>query len=108
VTADATKAPPTESPRKRTAAAKSPKTRAVAVAIRRTQRRKAEEELDLVRWTPEEVVEKQLLPYRSARSLREKCYRREVFHHRDGGRITFTPEDIRRENERGGVAPIAA
>lgn len=98
MTADAAKAPPT----------KSPKTRTVTAAVRRAQRRKAEEELDLVRWTPEEVVEKQLLPYKSVRNLKEKCYRREVHHHRDGGRITFTPEDIRLENDRGGVIPIAA
>lgn len=98
MTADATKAPPT----------KSPKARAIAAAARRVQRRKAEEEENLVRWTPEEVVDKQLLPYKSARNLREKCYQRKVHHHRDGGRITFTPEDIRLENERGGVIPVAA
>lgn len=70
--------------------------------------RKAAEELDLVRWTAEEVVMKQLLPYRSARLLKEACYRREIYHHQDNGRITFTPEDIRMENARTQVAPIAA
>ena len=60
------------------------------------------------RWTPEEVVELQLLPYRSVRVLRERCYRRQVFHHRDGGRITFTPDDIRRQNERTSVEPLSA
>ncbi len=58
------------------------------------------------RWTPEEVVEKQLLPYRSARVLKNRCYRREVHHHLDGGRITFTPEDLRKENERTAVVPF--
>lgn len=101
MTADATKAPPTKSPKARALAA-------AAATKRRAERLKAEEEIDLVRWTPEEVVEKQLLPYKSVRSLKERCYRREVHHHRDGGRITFTPEDIRRENELSAVVPIAA
>lgn len=70
--------------------------------------RKAAEELDLVRWTPEEVVVKQLLPYRSVRLLKEACYRREIYHHQDNGRITFTPDDLRRENDRHQVVPIAA
>lgn len=61
---------------------------------------------ELRRWTPEEVVELQLLPYSTERSLREKCYRREVFHHLDGGRITFTADDIREENERHKVEPL--
>lgn len=60
------------------------------------------------RWTPEEVVALQLLPYRSVRVLRDRCYRREVFHHNDGGRITFTAEDLRRQNERTGVEPLTA
>lgn len=60
------------------------------------------------RWTPEEVVALQLLPYRSVRVLRERCYRREVFHHRDGGRITFTADDLRRQNERTAVEPLSA
>jgi hypothetical protein len=58
------------------------------------------------RWTPEEVVEHQLLPYSSARVVKEKCYRRELFCHRDGGRITFTAEDLRRNNELGAVEPF--
>ena len=101
MTADATKARPT----------KTPKTRAHAAAAavnRRVQRLKAEEEMDLVRWTPEEVVEKELLAFRSVRLLREACYKRKVYHHQDNGRITFTPEDIRMENARTQVAPIAA
>lgn len=60
------------------------------------------------RWTPEEVVELQLLPYRSVRVLKERCYRRELFCHLDGGRITFTPEDLRRNNEIGAVEPLSA
>jgi hypothetical protein len=60
------------------------------------------------RWTPEEVVALQLLPYRSVRVLKERCYRREVFHHRDGGRITFTAEDLRRQNALGAVEPLSA
>ena len=64
------------------------------------------EETELRRWTPEEVVEKQLLPYKSVRSLKDKCYRREVYHHNDAGRITFSPESIRLENARTIVAPM--
>ncbi|MFD9603255.1 hypothetical protein [Streptomyces sp. NPDC059970] len=67
-----------------------------------------DEEAELRRWTPEDVVKKQLLPYKSVRTLKQKCYRRQVFHHNDAGRITFSPESIRRENERTLVAPIAA
>ncbi|MGW2837368.1 hypothetical protein ACWCWD_06605 [Streptomyces sp. NPDC001493] len=66
------------------------------------------EELELRRWTPEEVVELQLLPYRSVRVLKSKCYRREVHCHLDGGRITFTADDLRRENDRTAVVPFAA
>lgn len=63
-------------------------------------------ESEFRRWTPQEVVDLQLLPYRSARIVREKCYRRELFCHRDGGRITFTPEDLRRNNELGAQTPF--
>ncbi|NUV89999.1 hypothetical protein G6W61_27960 [Streptomyces sp. KAI-26] len=59
----------------------------------------------LIRYTPDEVIEKRWLPYKSARVLKEKCYRRKVIHHNDGGRITFTAEDIRRETERRTVEP---
>lgn len=68
----------------------------------------ASEMADLIRWSPEFVVEHKLLPYTSARVLKEKCYKRLVFHHNDGGRITFSPMSIRREHERTLVAPIAA
>lgn len=66
------------------------------------------DDTEFIRWTPEEVVARQLLPYRSVRVLKQKCYRREVHHHNDGGRITFTAEDLRRENERTAVTPLAA
>ncbi|WP_328657953.1 hypothetical protein [Streptomyces sp. NBC_00334] len=65
-------------------------------------------EAEFRRWTPEEVVALQLLPYRSVRSVKEKCYRRELFCHRDGGRITFTADDLRRNNEMGAQAPLSA
>ncbi|MFI1324589.1 hypothetical protein ACH4TI_15270 [Streptomyces rochei] len=86
----------------RRAAAKAPKVRNSRPAD------PSSAEAEFRRWTPEEVVERQLLPYSSVRSLREKCYRRELFCHRDGGRITFTAEDLRRNNEMGAQAPISA
>jgi hypothetical protein len=84
-----------------------------AEATKRTPRKKrtptrSQDGADFRRWTPEEVVALQLLPYRSVRVLRERCYRREVFHHSDGGRITFTPDDLRRQNERTAVEPLSA
>jgi hypothetical protein len=91
VTAKATKAPPTT---------------AKKTATRRTAaQRKAAEEDELKRWTPEEVVAKQLLPYTSVRWLKQKCYQRKIHHHNDSGRITFTAEDIRLENARTAVPP---
>jgi hypothetical protein len=65
-------------------------------------------EAEFRRWTPEQVVEQQLLPYSSARTLKERCYRRELWHHKDGGRITFTAEDLRRNAEMGACAPLSA
>lgn len=62
---------------------------------------------ELRRYTPEEVVQKRLLPYTSVRVLKDKCHRRELHHHGDGGRITFTAEDIRKNAALGAVAPIA-
>ncbi|MEU7377686.1 hypothetical protein [Streptomyces albidoflavus] len=82
-----------------------------ATPLRPTRTRpktRAEFEAELYRWTPEEVVEKRLLPYTSPAVLRRKCRRSEIHHHKDGGRISFTLDDIRRENERTAVAPIAA
>ena len=65
-------------------------------------------EAEFRRWTPEEVVERQLLPYRSVRMVREKYYRRELHHHCDGGRITFTADDLRLNNAAGAVQPLSA
>lgn len=62
---------------------------------------------ELRRYTPEEVVAKRLLPYTSVRVLKDKCHRRELFHHGDGGRITFTAADIRKNSELGAQAPLA-
>lgn len=62
-------------------------------------------EAEFRRWTPEEVIEKRLLPYRSARVLKQKCYRREVHCHLDGGRITFTADDLRKEADRTAITP---
>jgi hypothetical protein len=63
-------------------------------------------EAEFRRWTPEQVAEMQLLPY-TARVIKEKCYKRLLFCHRDGGRITFTAEDLRRNAELGAQAPAA-
>lgn len=99
MTAKATAAPPTR-------AKKMSPSRPLTAA----QKQQATADLDeeLRRMEPEEVVARKLLPYRSARALREKCYRREVIHHNDAGRITFTADDIRRENERTTVSTVAA
>ncbi|MFE6482433.1 hypothetical protein ACFVGN_05760 [Streptomyces sp. NPDC057757] len=64
-------------------------------------------EAEFRRWTPEEVVEKQLMPYRSVRVLTDKCHRGELFCHTDGGRITFNAEDFRRNAELGARTPAA-
>lgn len=91
--------------------AEAPPTKAKRVTARRRTtaiEQKAHAEAELIRWTPEEVIELRLLPYRSVRVLKDKCYKREVHHHNDGGRITFTADDLRRENERTAVAPLAA
>lgn len=81
---------------------------AKATKTRTTTVRPTQDEAEFRRWTPQEVVDRQLLPYRSARMVREKCYRRELHHHRDGGRITFTAEDLRLNNEAGAVQPLSA
>lgn len=65
----------------------------------------AEYLVHLRRWSPEEVVELHLLPYTSVRVLKQKCHAREVHHHNDGGRITFTASDIRAEDARTQIAP---
>ncbi|MFI2349766.1 helix-turn-helix domain-containing protein [Streptomyces sp. NPDC019443] len=65
----------------------------------------AADENDLRRYTPEEVIDNRWLPYKSARVLREKAYKGEVHCHKDGGVISFTAEDIRKENDRHAVVP---
>lgn len=52
---------------------------------------------DLRRYTPEEVAANGWLPF-TPRMIREKCYRRLLQHHGDGGRITLTADDIRAYN----------
>lgn len=53
---------------------------------------------ELRRYTPEEVAARGWLPF-TPRVIREKCYRRQLQHHGDGGRITLTADDIRAWNE---------
>lgn len=65
-------------------------------------------EAEFRRWTPEEVVKLRLLPYSSVRSLKDRCYRRELWHHNDGKKITFTAEDLRRNAQMGAVEPLSA
>lgn len=52
---------------------------------------------ELRRYTPDEVAANGWLPF-TPRVIREKCYRRQLQHHGDGGRITFTADDIRAYN----------
>lgn len=99
MSAEAAKAPPTR--------ARRAQERARAALLKKNAAAKAAAEAELVRWSPDEVVEAQLLPYRSVRTLKEACYKRQVIHHNDGGRITFTPDDIREENARRRVAPLS-
>lgn len=60
----------------------------------------------LERFTPEQVEELKLSPYTAA-TLRKKAQRREIFHHRDAMKITFTREDLQRNAELGQTAPLA-
>uniref|UniRef100_UPI0038127A08 hypothetical protein n=1 Tax=Streptomyces sp. NPDC096142 TaxID=3366077 RepID=UPI0038127A08 len=76
------------------------------LAASAAQRQAADEGSEFRRWTPEEVVEKRLLPYTSVRVLKQRCYRREIFHHNDSGRITFTPEDLRKQNALTAIEPF--
>ncbi|MFF8590042.1 hypothetical protein ACF061_01140 [Streptomyces sp. NPDC015220] len=59
----------------------------------------------LKRYSPEQVADNHYMPY-SARMLREKAYKQEIYHHKDGGRITFTAEDILRNSRLGAVEPF--
>ncbi|MFJ6348598.1 hypothetical protein ACIQKB_03875 [Streptomyces sp. NPDC092046] len=99
---------PSKKARKATRPAKTHLTSIEATAPADVASIEAAELADLIRWSPEFVVKHGLLPYTSARVLKEKCYKRLVFHHNDGGRITFSPMSIRREHERTLVAPLAA
>ena len=64
-------------------------------------------EHEMRRYTPEEVVEKRLMPYRSVRVLRRKAYDRLIHAHIDGKKITFTQDDLRKNAQMGEVQPIA-
>ncbi|MEU6990287.1 hypothetical protein ABZ953_06450 [Streptomyces sp. NPDC046465] len=59
----------------------------------------------LRRYTPEEVAANKWLPW-SARNIRQKAYKHEIYCHKDGGKITFTAEDIRRTNELSAIEPF--
>ncbi|MFS4103849.1 hypothetical protein [Streptomyces sp. PD-S100-1] len=60
----------------------------------------------LKRYSPEDVARLGYMPY-TARVLKEKAYKREIYHHKDGGRITFTAEDILRNSLLGAVEPFS-
>ena len=62
---------------------------------------------ELRRFTPEDVEAMSLSPF-TARTLRNKVRARELYHHRDGARITFTLDDLRKNCELGATAPLAA
>lgn len=81
---------------------------AKATKTRTPHRPTPQGEAEFRRWKPEEVVELQLMPFSSVRTLKERCYRRELWHHNDGGRITFTAEDLRRNAQLGAVEPLSA
>lgn len=59
----------------------------------------------LKRYTPEEVSANGWLPW-SARNIRQKAYKREIYCHTDGGKITFTVEDIVRTSALSAVEPF--
>ncbi len=60
---------------------------------------------ELKRYTPEQIAELGWLPW-SARKIRELAYAREIYAHRDGGRITLTREDVRRTSALGAIEPF--
>lgn len=60
----------------------------------------------LKRYTPEQVAENGWLPW-SAGNIRKKAYKREIYFHSDGGKITLTVEDILRTNALSAVEPFA-
>lgn len=59
----------------------------------------------LRRYTPEEVSANGWLPW-TARNIRNKAYKHEIYCHKDGGKITFTVEDILRTNALSAVEPF--
>lgn len=65
-----------------------------------------DEDDELKRHTPEEVAKRGWLPW-SARKIRELAYAREIYAHRDGGRITLTREDCRLTSELGAITPFS-
>ncbi|MFZ3569925.1 helix-turn-helix domain-containing protein [Streptomyces sp. BH097] len=77
-------------------------------AVPRKRTTQVVDETALRRWTPQEVVDLQLLPFTSVRTLKAKCHARKIWHHQDNGRITFTADDIKRNNEASQVSPVAA
>ncbi|MFJ3563246.1 helix-turn-helix domain-containing protein [Streptomyces diastaticus] len=60
---------------------------------------------ELKRYTPEEVAARGWLPW-SARKIKELAYAREIYAHRDGGRITLTREDVRLTSRLGAIEPF--
>ncbi|MET9704897.1 helix-turn-helix domain-containing protein [Streptomyces griseus] len=60
---------------------------------------------ELKRYTPEQVHGFGWLPW-SPRKIRELAYAREIYAHRDGGRITLTREDVRRTSALGEITPF--
>lgn len=61
---------------------------------------------ELRRYSPEEVAANNWLPW-TARMIREKCQRHLLQHHRDGGRITLTADDIRAYNAASATPPLS-
>jgi transcriptional regulator with XRE-family HTH domain len=61
---------------------------------------------ELVHYTPDQVEEMKLLPYK-ARTLRDKANRREIPHSNAGGRIMFRLSHIREIAAMGDVRPIS-
>ncbi|MFF2009135.1 helix-turn-helix domain-containing protein [Streptomyces sp. NPDC058195] len=60
---------------------------------------------ELKRYSPEQIAAMGWLPW-SARKIKELAYAREIFAHRDGGRITLTREDVRRTSALGEITPF--
>ena len=63
-------------------------------------------EAEFIHYTPEEVEEKKLLPFKAS-TLRAKCYAREIPHNNGGGRITFSLRHIKAISEIYDVPAVA-